>query len=249
MTALLRSELKRLGSRRFYRWLVGLWLLGLTIGGVVALVRTNETTYFVNMVENVESIGFPLLMLAWVIGASAIGGEWQHRTVSALLTWEPRRVRVLAAKLVATSIFVVLVVLLLDAFFTLVMVPATAAHGSFDGVDSEWWTDLLGATARSAAAAVLASWLGFGLATIGKNTGAALGAGFVYLVVAEPMIHAWKPHWNDWFLGPNLGRIVFGGDSFGVAERSAVEAGAVLLLWGAVVLGAATWFFRRREIA
>jgi len=38
--------------------------------------------------------------VAWVIGASSIGAEWQARSITTLLTWEPRRARVLAAKVV-----------------------------------------------------------------------------------------------------------------------------------------------------
>src|SRR3954469_3289779 len=42
-----------------------------------------------------------LMAVAVVLGASATGAEWQSGTFASLLTWEPRRQRVLAAKLLA----------------------------------------------------------------------------------------------------------------------------------------------------
>ena len=44
---------------------------------------------------------FILMAIGLVIAASSVGAEWQSGTFASLLTWEPRRQRVLAAKLVA----------------------------------------------------------------------------------------------------------------------------------------------------
>ena len=38
------------------------------------------------------SFGVPLLALAWLIGATSVGAEWHNRTMTTMLTWEPRRV-------------------------------------------------------------------------------------------------------------------------------------------------------------
>ena len=248
MIGLLRSEMLRLFSRRLFRWLVALSMLGIAIGGIVFLARGTDPARFVTMQSNLEAIGFPLVMLAWLIGASAIGAEWQPRMVSALLTWEPRRLRVLSAKVLALSVFVVAVVFLLAVFFTAALAPASATRGTFAGADAAWWRGYLEIAARIAAVAVLASWIGFGLATIGRHTAAALGGGFVYLFVAEPMLTAWKPHWAEWMLGLNMGRVVLGGESFNISERSTMGAGGVVALWAGVILLVGAWLFRRREM-
>ena len=249
MTALFRSELARLRSRRLFRWVGGLAALGILVGGVVALVRTEGFSY-AQMDENLVGVlGFPLILVGWLIGASAIGAEWQHRTVTALLTWEPRRMRVFGVKVVATGAFVVLFLVVLAGLFTAAMAPAAAASGSFAGVDAAFWGDYLAAGMRIAFVGIVAAIVGFSLATIGKNTSAAFGGGFAYLVIFEPLLQAWKPEWREALLGPNMGRVLGGSDDCGLAGHSTAGSAAVLRVWGAVALLVAAWAFHRREMA
>lgn len=42
-------------------------------------------------------------LLALLLGATFIGAEWQQGTMASLLTWEPRRLRVMAAKIAAAG--------------------------------------------------------------------------------------------------------------------------------------------------
>jgi ABC-type transport system involved in multi-copper enzyme maturation permease subunit len=237
-------------SRRLYRWLGGLAALGLVVLGVAVFVNTTPGSFrFTEMEENLIGLGFPLVMLGWVIGASAIGAEWQHRTVSALLTWEPRRTRVLAAKLAAACVYAAVFAVVLQAWFTLVLLPVASSRGTFAGVDSAWWGDFVATGGRVTLVAVAAAAIGFGLATIGKNTGAALGGGLAYLLVVENLVRAYQPDWSDWLLGSNMGRVVEGHASFGLAGHSTAGAAAVLAVYAAALFVLALWFFRRREMA
>ncbi|HEV2756316.1 MAG TPA: hypothetical protein VG318_11145 [Actinomycetota bacterium] len=251
MSALLRSELRRLASRRLYRWVGGLIALGIAIGGTVVFLRSpTEGFTFSEMDSNlVQVLGFPMILVGWLTGASAIGAEWQHRTVTALLTWEPRRGRVLGAKVAAAALFTIAVVVLLMALFTAVMVPAAAVNGTFAGVDGGWWADYLVAVARVAAVAAAASAVGFSLSTIGRNTAAGFGGGFAYLLIGEPLLRSWRPEWGDWLIGPNMGRVVYGAQDFGAAEQTMAGAAAIVALWALAALVLASWFFERREMA
>jgi ABC-type transport system involved in multi-copper enzyme maturation permease subunit len=247
----MRSELRRLASRRLYRWVGGIVALGITIGGVVAFLRSPTLGFrFFEMDSNlVEILGFPLILVGWLAGASAIGAEWQHRTVTSLLTWEPRRARVFGAKIAAAAIFTAALVGLLMAWFTIAMVPAAARNGTFAGVDGGWWAEYLAAAARVAIVAAAASCVGFSLSTIGKNTAAGFGGGFAYLLIGEPLLRAWKPEWSDWLIGPNMQRIVYGARDFTAADQSTAGAAVILLAWVVAVLVLASWVFDRREMA
>lgn len=55
-----------------------------------------------------QGVTAPLVIVAWLLGASAIGADWQSRTLTTLLTWEPRRARVLATKALAAMVVAVL---------------------------------------------------------------------------------------------------------------------------------------------
>ncbi|MDP9397200.1 MAG: hypothetical protein M3P96_04965 [Actinomycetota bacterium] len=54
-------------------------------------------------------------MVAFLVGASALGADWSSRTLPALLTWEPRRSRVLLTKLAAVLLATGLVAVLVQA--------------------------------------------------------------------------------------------------------------------------------------
>ncbi|MFN2389938.1 MAG: hypothetical protein ABR575_10100 [Actinomycetota bacterium] len=97
------------------------------------------------------TLGLPLMMLGWVVGASFIGAEWSNRTITTTLTWERRRVRVLAAKAIAVGTVVFLWALALQTLFAVVMYPAGRFEGTMAGVDAGWWrTWALRACARRA---------------------------------------------------------------------------------------------------
>ena len=50
---------------------------------------------------------------------------------------------------------------------------------------------------------VLAALLGFGLTNLTRNTGAALGIGFVYFAILETAIRILRPVWEPWLLSNN----------------------------------------------
>lgn len=244
MIRLFGSEMSRLASRRLFRWVVGLFVVGLVVAGVLVFINNDGTFRRSDLGDALMGLSFPLIMLGWLVGATSIGAEWTHRTISALLTWEPRRTRVLATKAVAAATFTAILVVFLEIVFAGVITPGTTADAT--GVD---WGEYARIGGRILLVAVVASGLGFGLATIGKNTGAALGGGMAYLLIVESLVRAYKSEWDRWLLGSNMTRVIEGGQPFGLDERSTGGAAVVLVLYAAGVFLLALWFFRRREMA
>jgi hypothetical protein len=70
-----------------------------------------------------------LAIVGWTLGASLVGAEFASRSMTTLLTWEPRRLRVFVAKavavLLATALFAVVALLV----FILAMLPTLTLHG------------------------------------------------------------------------------------------------------------------------
>src|SRR5205823_7441747 len=56
---------------------------------------------------------------------------------------------------------------------------------------------------RGAALVGMAAAVGAAIASLGRNTSAALGAAFGYLVVLEGILRGWKPWTQRWLLGNN----------------------------------------------
>ena len=203
-----------------------------------------------DMTGILQGLGIPLLMIGWLVGASFVGAEWHNRTMTTMLTWEPRRARLFLAKLIALAIGVALMLLLLQLFTLLAFLPAGLFVGNMSGIDGGWWADLAGQIARTCGVGVLASVFGISLAMIGRNTAAALGIGFVYLAVIESLIRGFKPEWTDWLLGDNLALVLIAEaeNVFGVGH-SVGEGTLLLIAYAGGLFVLALAFFKRRDLA
>ena len=199
------------------------------------------------MTDNLTGLAFPLLMLGWLLGASFIGAEWHNRMLTMTLTWEPRRTRVLLAKAGALALVVAVWILVLEVLYAAALYPAAAVNGITDSVDTAFWREMASIALRVDAMSVIAALLGFSLATIGRNTAAALGAGFAYLAVIEGLIRGFKPVWSRWLIGDNVGLFLVG-ELNTMPGRSRADAMALLLAYAAGFLALAVGFFRQREM-
>jgi hypothetical protein len=204
--------------------------------------------------------------LAFVIGATWIGAEWSSRSIVALLFWAPRRVQVIGTKLG--------VLVLASAFLgVLAQVGWLAMAGIWDafaGIDEPlpdgFWTDMLQTQARGVLLCVIAALLGFGLTNVVRNTGAALGIGFVYSVMVETIVRGTRPHWAPWLLTENAQALVqHGGKTIQIWDRTAMpdvngyiepteyylgnlQAATLLGAFTVVVIGIGVALFTRRDI-
>lgn len=190
----------------------------------------------------------PLMILSWLFGASFVGAEWHNRTMTTLLTWEPRRLRVLAGKAIATSVIVFLWVLASQAVALAVFYPAARFEGTMTGVDIDWWLDVGSTALRVSGLGCVVASFGLALATVGRNSAAALGIGFGYFAVVESLIRVFKPSWFDWLVGPNIALVLDGSEDIGLGHSQGA-GGALLLAYVAISLVVAGLVFRRRDIA
>nr|MDQ3610045.1 hypothetical protein [Actinomycetota bacterium] len=169
----------------------------------------------------------------------------------ALLFWEPRRFKVMRVKLaVLTGAAVVLAIIGQALWWGTALVMARYL-GRTGALPDDFYTDLLAQQGRSVLLVVLAALLGFGLSNLIRNTGAALGVGFVYFAVVETAIRAVRPRWQEWLLTDNAAALVLNGghrififgEGFVDEQGNFVESGREVLLTnlhGALVLGVAT---------
>lgn len=250
MIALVRTEIRRVLARRLWRWLSILAALALVVSGILAFLESASSPLrFTDVKWMLASLGVIFMMLGWLLGASAVGAEWTPRTMTSLLTWEPRRTRVLSAKVIAVAVIVWLWILLIQLFFTAVVLPSGWFHGTMEGVDGTWWTDYGALMLRIAGVSAMAAVLGFSLAAMGRNTAAALGIGFVYLAVVEGLVRGFRPQWVDWLVGDNAALLIIGSEDVAHLGHSQVAAGLLLVSYCAVMFMAALWVFRGREVS
>ena len=192
----------------------------------------------------------PLVVVAWLIGASVIGSDWQSRTITTLLTWEPRRARVLLTKAFACIAVASAFALLAQALLSAALLPAALAHGTTEGTGGDWLRSVFGVLFRGTGLVAIAAAVGFSVASIGRNTAAALGIGFAYFLVIENVVGSFLEDFRRWLVLGNAIVLVSGENSGGeVFGRSVLAAGAYLTAVAITLLAAATLVFRRRDVA
>ena len=192
--------------------------------------------------------GVVAMLVAWLLGASFVGAEWHAGTIGTLLTWEPRRIRVIVAKAVVAVVAAFALTVVAEALLGLAVWPAAAVRGSTAGVDAAWFRDTAGVVLRGGGLAAMGAGIGFAVASLARNTAAALGVGFGYLVVFEMILASLRPGWSKWLLVPNIAVFMTADPGEVGFEWSAVRAGLLLAGYTAALLVVAGGWFRARDV-
>ncbi len=202
--------------------------------------------------------------LLFVIGATYVGAEWSTRSMVALLFWQPRRLKVLGVKAAVLAAAALVLAVLAQAAWTGTALLLAETRGTTD-VPRGFWANVLEVQARGALLVVLMGLLGFGIANLLRNTGAALGVAFAYFVVLENGVRGLYPRGAQWLLTENAmallqtrGHDIMIWDDLEldrsgemvptVIHLSNVHGGLVVGGVTAAVLGVGVYLFRRRDL-
>ena len=206
----------------------------------------------------VEGLIFPSAIFALIIGATIIGAEWGAGTIPTLLTWEPRRVRVLFAKVLAVLAACASVFLLFALLVAATTLPALTFRGTAVGLDAVWQEDLMSVVLRGMYLSAISGLFGFSLALLIRNTAAALGAAFGYLLILENLVRA-TGALSAWLVSNNAAIVLAGFSPFrsltneeplskALTERSSFEAGMILGAYMLVAVLISGFLFHRRDV-
>lgn len=193
-------------------------------------------------------LGGQLIVVAWLVGASFVGADWHFGTMTTQLTWEPRRTRLFVAKLIACVAVVFAGTILIELLLGAALAPAALLRGTTTGADGAWAAESIRLVLRVGVGCALASGIGYGLASIGRNTAAALGVGFFYLVLVEGLLRAYRPGWQKWLLGDNLTQFLNGARDSVVDGRSVAGSALVVGCYCVAALAAGMALFKRRDV-
>jgi ABC-2 type transport system permease protein len=265
------AEIRRLLSRRAV-WFVmtGLLFLALAVVGVAAVRSTGTgpldhtmrlSSLWVGHGSAGPSQTLVLAMSVYAflgvvgIAATAVGGEYRAGTVGTLLTWEPRRHRVLAARLLAVAVVATVVYLTFALVFVGGWWLGATMRGSTE-VPAGFWPELLYTVARCTVVAVLLAELTAAVAFVTRSTVGAILVWFAYLVGVEGILAGRVPELRTSLLAVNLVaflqsapvRIEEGG--FGDPARFAEPGPGIVLVavFTVAVVAAGLVLFRRRDV-
>ena len=200
-------------------------------------------------------------LLAVVLGASLAGADWTSGTMATLLTWEPRRIRVLLVRALVVVLVVVVATLFLQILLLAGFRLAVALRGTTLGASSTWLSEAAKAILRVSAVASAFGLIALAIAMVGRSTVAAVGVLFGYLILFEGVIAGFRPSIQDRLLVRAAGVIV-GQQPIYDTSREAVlqatgqppillgltEASVVLTVYVVALLVVALFVFRARDV-
>ncbi|BCB82043.1 hypothetical protein GCM10022251_52950 [Phytohabitans flavus] len=210
-----------------------------------------------------------LALFAFLIAASFVGAELTSGGMTNLLLWRPQRITVLGTKL-ATVLAAVLALSIVASVLYIGAFYALAEIGGLPGdLDGEFWSDLVLTVLRGLGLVLFAAAIGFGAATLGRHTAAALGLIATYAIVWEigarivfQVTEASRP--ERYMLSSYIGAWMAGRASFydqfactnGFGslcsreyELTWIHAAAVFAITLAAIVGGAFATFRHRDLA
>lgn len=142
------------------------------------LIRLDE------LPEILQGTSLIVVLLGLLIGASFGGADWSAGSMTTLLTWESRRVRVLVTRATVAAIVAFVITLFLQVGFALAWAAGTATRG-VTSMPGGFVGETAGAIVRVSAVAALIGVVAFAVANMGRSTTAAVGILLGYLVVVE----------------------------------------------------------------
>jgi ABC-2 type transport system permease protein len=215
---------------------------------VIPVQEFDPRFHLAELREVLQGLSFLFVILAMALGATFVGAEWGAGTMTTILTWEPRRGRVLTAKVIAGLIFVALAVVAALAVLLALMTPVALMRGSTAGVDGAWLADVAGIVARSALICALTAVMGMAMAFIARVTAAVIIISFVYFAVLENVIRGFRPNWMRWLPGNNMVLYMLGGREAGYTEISETRALITVIGYAVILSLVAFALFRRRDV-
>lgn len=221
MRTLVRVEIERSLRRRMVWALLAVALAGIALFGFLAFatsthLRAGEahpalvrTWWGEGGGDSPLTVGAVFLLLGGLIGgAGVVGGEWRAGNVATVLTWEPRRLRLLTARLVAVAVCAFVLAVALQALYLLAAVPAVVAHGTVAGADRALAGAVVLAVLRVAALTSVAALVGASGAWTSRNTAAAIVVVWGWLAIGESVLRANRPGSGTFLVGENLSRVL-----------------------------------------
>lgn len=209
-----------------------------------------------------------LALFGFVVGASYVGAEWNSGGMTNLLLWRPKRLNVLLTKLAALLTTMLGLSLALGALWT----AAFWLIGRYDGITGRMtqgvWESFALSGLRAVGLVLAVAAIAFGLASLGRHTAMALGVAVGLTVVSEIgvrtvmgligtpfgeryVLSTYAMAWfeKQWTLRD------FNACNFQQGECNPAElvitwqeSGLVFAVGTTVVLAAAIWSMRRRDV-
>ncbi|MDN5745739.1 MAG: ABC transporter permease [Nocardioidaceae bacterium] len=238
----------------------GIWLLAIT-GGLLALVMAlivlvvGLNGYQVDAEGLSQGLSFPVSLLLPVFGILTVTSEWSQRTALTSFTLEPRRIRVIGAKLAAVSTLAVATIVLAVVLGVVTNLLCAAVTGN----PLQWNLDA-GQFFWTIISQLAFFAMGFALACLLLNTPGAISLFYVVALLLPLMLWGtlfalfdWARDILPWIdINTALSPLMMGTDINGnlatVEPINYVQGIWTVILWVGVPVSLGIWRILRSEV-
>ncbi|MFI5926116.1 ABC transporter permease subunit [Micromonospora sp. NPDC051543] len=211
-----------------------------------------------------------LALVGFVIGASFVGAEWSTGGMMNLLLWRPKRLTVLFTKLAALLTGILAVTLPAAVLWFAGFWAVASFRGSTEKMTSGAWQSFALTGLRGVALVLVITTIGFALASLGRHTAMALGGVVALMVVGQfglgillsmanvKFAEAWllPTYALAWMTKTvklenwqSCNATYFGECKPETMDITWQQSSAIFSVGLVVILGAAVWAMRRRDIS
>jgi len=213
--------------------------------------------------EVLQGIATFVILLGALLGASLGGADWTNNTITTLLTWEPRRIKVLLTRALVVVLFAFAITIALQAVFAAVFWMGAAIRGTTAFTPSDTWSDIGQTLLRTSVVSTAFALIALSIAMIGRSTVSSLGALVGYLILFEAVIAGFRPSIQGWLvvragivvvsqtpiLDYRAGAYYSSTSPDPLVLMSVARANAVVGVYVVVLLVLSLLVFRRRDVS
>ena len=217
-----------------------------------------------NAADVLPGFGFVLIFAGFVMGVSFIAAEFSSGAIGNWLTFEPRRGRVLGAKIGASGIAMIPFVVVMGTVIVAGVWLANSLNDHVGTLTGETWKDVGASGLRLILLTIGCAVIGVAVGTIVRHTAAAIGIVVGYMIVVEGLLANFIQGLRPWLLDLNMQAVLQNGATYSVStcesgpygmvcdyteETLSFASGAVnLSVLLVVVVVVAALVFRRRDV-
>jgi ABC-type transport system involved in multi-copper enzyme maturation permease subunit len=243
---LFRVELRKAVDTRAGRWLIGITIGAALLAEIIYLIVAVNKDLDGSYGSFVAASAFVSSFLLPILGVMLVSSEWSQRTAMTTFSLEPRRMRIVWAKMLAgisLTAFVVAFALVVGLVFVLLF-------SAFHGQSPDWtfgWSGFAGFVINQ----TFAMLGGFALASLLLNTPAAIVVYVVYRYVLPGLfglgsaLMAWFSHLSPWIDFQSAQAELYDMPLTGAQWGHLAASG---FIWLVVPLVIGLWRIRRAEV-
>jgi ABC-type transport system involved in multi-copper enzyme maturation permease subunit len=210
-------------------------------------VSSAALSQHIGLVYGFKLVSFFVEITALCIFASQTAQEYTFGTLRNLLVRQPNRIKILAGKFLAMSLFAAIMV----AFTAVVTIATSYALAGKGGVTTSEWTSSAGLQLLAQSYGnILMSTIGLGamgmiLGLLFRSPITAISIGVLWSLILENILVAAIRSTSNWLPAQNIGNIGEGGTPT-LSYSHSILISLLYLGVGSLVVG---WLFQRRDVA